>query len=95
MECGIGSPCSSKVLLGVTPEAQQGDLRQCHVLKRAPCPQLCWDLLGSPGWSEKREFFPPIFPDFCFQGNLGKTGYGEILVFYSQLGGEDRIFPDH
>lgn len=31
VECGMGNPCCK--VLGVTPEAQQGDLKQCHVLK--------------------------------------------------------------
>lgn len=64
---------------------------------------ISWDPLRSPGISwdllnalRKGIFFPlPVFPDFCFQRNLGKTGYDEILVFRAQLGREGRIFSDH
>lgn len=37
VEYGMGNPCSSKVLLGATPEAQQGDLKQVWQL-RLCCP---------------------------------------------------------
>lgn len=52
---------------------------------------ICGDPLGSPGWPEKRDFPPAVFPDFCFQRE--KLAMMKPWIFTLSREGRAGFFP--